>query len=117
MEANHSTIPTEPLEARGQSVTNRDDGSLTIRNPLHPHVREAVGAINGRYLTDYGYELGEHGDEPATADRAAFLPGLPGAASRAEATTLLRHDTTRQPTSAPDQEPRHSRHNAGDPHS
>ncbi|MEV0352346.1 hypothetical protein AB0H88_41880 [Nonomuraea sp. NPDC050680] len=73
MEANHSANLTELLKARGLLVTNRDDGSLNVRNPLHPHVREAVGAVNGSYLTDDGYELSEQGDEPATADRVAFL--------------------------------------------
>jgi hypothetical protein len=102
VEANHSAILTELLKARGLSVTNTDDGSLTVRNPLHPHVREAVGAVNGSYLMDYGYEIGEQGDEPATADRVAFLLGLPGAASprRGNHSTEA---TTRQTTSPPNQ--------------
>ncbi|MGW0772013.1 hypothetical protein [Streptomyces sp. NPDC002676] len=48
-----------------------------MTNPLHPGLGETVTAQGGRYLTDYGYEIGEHGDEPATADRVAFLLGLP----------------------------------------
>ncbi|MEW2161296.1 hypothetical protein AB0950_39880 [Streptomyces sp. NPDC007189] len=50
-----------------------------MRNPLHPGLGESVTAHGGQYLTDYGYEIGEHGDEHATADRLAFLLGLPTA--------------------------------------
>ncbi|MFD5838240.1 hypothetical protein ACFWHV_32525 [Streptomyces collinus] len=48
-----------------------------MTNPLHPGLGEIVTAQGGRYLTDYGYEIGEHGDERATADRVAYLLGLP----------------------------------------
>ncbi|MFF3991634.1 hypothetical protein ACFY0B_44775 [Streptomyces sp. NPDC001797] len=51
---------------------------MTVANPLHSGLGEIVTAQGGRYLTGYGYEIGEHGDEPATADRVAFLLGLPG---------------------------------------
>ncbi|MFD1540675.1 hypothetical protein [Nonomuraea guangzhouensis] len=77
MDANPSAILAELLRARGLSVTERGDGSVAATNPLHPLVGEAVGTINGSYLTNYGYELGEQGDERATADRVAFLLGVP----------------------------------------
>ncbi|MFD0393772.1 hypothetical protein ACFQ3Z_20775 [Streptomyces nogalater] len=48
-----------------------------MTNPLHPRIGEVLRALGGRYLTDYGYEIGEHGDEPATADRVTHLLGLP----------------------------------------
>lgn len=98
MEANNSAILAELLKARGLSVTNQADGSLTARNPLHPHVREAVGEVNGSYVTDYGYELGEHGDELATADRVAFLLGLPAQLASTPASTPLARD---MPTDQP----------------
>ncbi|MEV6806583.1 hypothetical protein [Streptomyces sp. NPDC051132] len=50
-----------------------------MANPLHPGLGETVTAHGDRYFTDYGYEIGEHGDEPRTADRLAFLLGLPTA--------------------------------------
>lgn len=72
-----SAILAEQLAARGLHVTKRDDGSVTVTNPLHPLIGETVTSHGDGYLTDYGYEIGEHGDEPATADRVAFLLGLP----------------------------------------
>ncbi|WP_318202981.1 hypothetical protein [Streptomyces sp. SCL15-4] len=48
-----------------------------MANPLHPGLGETVTAYGGRYVTDYGYEIGEHGDELATAERVAYLLGLP----------------------------------------
>ncbi|MFF4121804.1 hypothetical protein ACFY0P_51745 [Streptomyces sp. NPDC001714] len=72
-----SAILAEQLAARGLSVTKRDLRAVTVANPLHSGLGEIVTAQGGRYLTGYGYEIGEHGDEPATADRVAFLLGLP----------------------------------------
>jgi hypothetical protein len=77
MHANRLAILAEILRARGLFVTNGDNGSVIVRNPLYPRIGEAVGAINGSYLTDYGYELGERGDELATADRLGYLLGIP----------------------------------------
>ncbi|SDI46955.1 hypothetical protein SAMN05421505_15512 [Sinosporangium album] len=116
MEANHSAILTELLKARGLFVTDRDDGSLNVRNPLHPHVREAVGAVNGSYLTDDGYELGEQGDEPATADRIAFLLGLPGAAGPHRAGLSAEARGDKRPAHRTRQL-RQPQHNAEDPSS
>ncbi|KMS75651.1 hypothetical protein ACH49_21335 [Streptomyces leeuwenhoekii] len=74
-----SAILAEQLTARGLSVTRQDDGTLNVANPLHVRVGETVTTGGDCYLTDYGYEIGQHGDEPATADRVAFLLGLPRA--------------------------------------
>lgn len=79
-----STILAEQLAARRLSVTNRNFHSVTVTNPLHPGLREIVTAQDGRYLTGYEYEIGEHGDEPATADRVASLLGLPRLPQAAE---------------------------------
>ncbi|RRQ79416.1 hypothetical protein CQW39_09760 [Streptomyces griseofuscus] len=72
-----SAILADQLAARGLSVTNQDQHAMSVANPLHPGLGETVTAHGGRYLTDYGYEIGEHGDEHGTADRLAFLLGLP----------------------------------------
>ena len=74
-----SAILADQLTARGLSVTNREQYVVSVANPLHPGLGETVTAHGGRYLTDYGYEIGEHGDEHGTADRLAFLLGLPTA--------------------------------------
>ncbi|MGW2708091.1 hypothetical protein ACWC4J_03710 [Streptomyces sp. NPDC001356] len=78
-----SAILAEQLAARGLSVTNQDEHAVSVTNPLNPGLGETVTAAGGRYLTDYGYEIGEHGDEPATADRLAFLLGVPTARGEA----------------------------------
>jgi hypothetical protein len=72
-----SAILAEQLAARGLYVTKRHDGALSVTNPLHPLVGEVVTTQGDGYITDYGYEIGEHGDEHGTADRVAFLLGLP----------------------------------------
>ncbi|MGW3627527.1 hypothetical protein [Streptomyces sp. NPDC000880] len=47
-------------------------------NPLNAVLAEAIGTCDGRYVTGWGYELGETGDEAGTAQRLAFLLGVPG---------------------------------------
>jgi hypothetical protein len=84
-----SAILAEQLAARGLSVTNQDQDAVSVTNPLHPGLGEIVTAQGGRYLTDYGYEIGEHGDERATADRVAFLLGLPSVRLAQQSTTCL----------------------------
>jgi hypothetical protein len=69
----------DQLAARGLSVRNQDGGTVRVTNPLHPLVTEIVTVQGGRYLTAYGYEIGEHGDERGTVERLAFLLGLPRA--------------------------------------
>ncbi|MBC2864422.1 hypothetical protein [Streptomyces mexicanus] len=77
-------ILADQLAARGLHMTNQGDNAVSVTNPLHPRVGEIVTDDGGRYLTAYGYELGVHGDETATADRVAFLLGLPRPARAAE---------------------------------
>ncbi|MFD0034845.1 hypothetical protein ACFVJK_42870 [Streptomyces sp. NPDC127172] len=77
MDANTApTILVETLRARGLSVTDQNDGTVSVINPLNPHVSEAVEVLNGAYLIDGGYEVGVWGDETATAERLSFLLGL-----------------------------------------
>lgn len=69
-------VLAEQLTARGLSVRKQDDGTSSVTNPLYVRVAGTVTTGGGCYLTDYvGYEIGQHGDEPATADRVALLLG------------------------------------------
>ncbi|MGW8374248.1 hypothetical protein [Streptomyces sp. ODS28] len=77
MDANTPAILAEQLKARGLSVINHDEAVVHITNPLNPGLVEAVSVRHGRYVTDWGYELGETGDEVGTALRIAFLLGIP----------------------------------------
>ncbi|WP_217167093.1 hypothetical protein [Streptomyces sp. AC512_CC834] len=72
-----SAILVEQLTAHGPSVAKQDDGTLSVTNPQYARVGENVTVGGSCYLTNYGYEIGQHGDEPATTDRVAFLLGLP----------------------------------------
>ncbi|MFI2415118.1 hypothetical protein [Streptomyces sp. NPDC018947] len=72
-----TAILAEQLTARGLSVTKQDEGTLSVKNPLHFRLGETVTTGGDSYLTDYGYEIGQYGDEPATAGRIAFLLGVP----------------------------------------
>ncbi|MFE0132953.1 hypothetical protein ACFWY6_15490 [Streptomyces sp. NPDC059037] len=48
-----------------------------MTNPLNTTLVEAVGDDNGRYVTEWDYELGTAGDEAGTARRLAYLMGIP----------------------------------------
>lgn len=76
MDATTSAILADQLRARGVTVAYRNN-AVTVTNPLHPRVRDIVTMSGRSYLTDYGYEIGEQGDECATADRLVYLLGLP----------------------------------------
>lgn len=77
MDANTAAILAEQLTAHGLSVTNADETTVSVSNPLNDGVVEAVDHRDGRYVTAWGYELGETGDEEGTAQRLAYLLGLP----------------------------------------
>ncbi|MGW2083442.1 hypothetical protein ACWCOW_42565 [Streptomyces sp. NPDC001939] len=77
MDANTAAILAEQLTAHGLSVTNMDETIVSVSNSLNLGVVEAVDHRDGRYVTDWGYELGETGDEEGTAQRLAYLLGLP----------------------------------------
>ncbi|GJF24831.1 DUF6415 family natural product biosynthesis protein [Streptomyces sp. HO565] len=72
-----TAILAEQLTARGLTVTKQDVGTLSVTSPLHLRLGETVTTGDDSYLTDYGYEIGQYGDEPATASRIAFLLGVP----------------------------------------
>ncbi|MEU3124165.1 hypothetical protein ABZ696_28345 [Streptomyces albidoflavus] len=77
MDATTAAILAEQLTAHGLSVTNTDETTVSVSNPLNRGVIEAVDHRDGRYVTAWGYELGETGDEEGTAERLAYLLGLP----------------------------------------
>ncbi|GAA2671488.1 DUF6415 family natural product biosynthesis protein [Streptomyces lunalinharesii] len=68
-------ILADHLREHGVTATEADKKTLTVGNPLNSAVSENVTAVSGRYVTTYGYEVGEVGDEKATASRVAFLVG------------------------------------------
>ncbi|MGW1913149.1 hypothetical protein ACWCQS_21025 [Streptomyces sp. NPDC002076] len=70
-------ILAEQLRVWGLSVTNTDDRRLSVVNPVNPACTEAVGTRDGLYVTGWGYELGESGDEAGTAQRLALLLSRP----------------------------------------
>lgn len=76
----------EQLRARGFSVIDTDDQGLSITNPFNPALVEAVNTRDGLYVTGWGYELGESGNEAGTAQRLAFLLS-PSRATRVPATS------------------------------
>ncbi|WP_033328685.1 hypothetical protein [Streptomyces yerevanensis] len=71
-------ILAEQFRSRGLTVINADDQTVSVMNPLNPSLTEAVGVCDGHYVTCWGYELGQTGDERGTAQRLAFLLALPG---------------------------------------
>ncbi|MEW2494154.1 hypothetical protein ACWEQU_20040 [Streptomyces nodosus] len=77
MDANIAAILAEQLTVHGLSVTNTYETTISVSNPLNRGVIEAVDHRDGRYVTAWGYELGETGDEEGTAERLAYLLGLP----------------------------------------
>jgi hypothetical protein len=95
----------EALAARGLTV-NQDDGALNVANPLHPRIGEVLTEQRGRYLTDYGYEIGALGDEHGTAERVAYLLGLPRSSTPARSHPLKGSVMT---TDTPDVARRHTR--------
>ncbi|MGW5097090.1 hypothetical protein ACWEQ1_19255 [Streptomyces nodosus] len=77
MDANIAAILAEQLTVHGLSVRNTYETTISVSNPLNRGVIEAVDHRDGRYVTAWGYELGETGDEEGTAERLAYLLGLP----------------------------------------
>ncbi|MFE6163860.1 ATP-binding protein [Streptomyces sp. NPDC056486] len=106
MDANTSVSLTEQLEARGLSVIKDDDNMLNVVNRLKPDLVEVVSAQGGGYVTGWGYELGEAGDETGTAQRLAFLLGIPNgdrsaAPTRSGKATAVKHSHERAFTTHP----------------
>ncbi|MER5257414.1 MULTISPECIES: hypothetical protein [unclassified Streptomyces] len=62
------------LEGRGLRVTvNEAERRLHVTNPLNDMLTEEIVATGDRYVTSFGYEIGEHGHERACAERLAQL--------------------------------------------
>ncbi|RNG38029.1 hypothetical protein [Streptomyces botrytidirepellens] len=64
----------ERLAAYGLSIV-AEGAHLRVANPLSATLAEEISGHGGRYVTAWGYELGELGDEIGTAGRLAFLLG------------------------------------------
>ncbi|QXJ24055.1 hypothetical protein AGRA3207_005306 [Actinomadura graeca] len=56
--------------------------SQAVTNPVSSSLREVVSCPTDRYLTNWGYEVGERGQVRAMADRLALLLGGPGGEAR-----------------------------------
>lgn len=59
---------------------SQEHNALNVSNPVSSALVERVHAIAGAYVTGWGYEVGQIGDEKATANRVAFLLGVPSTA-------------------------------------
>ena len=77
MDANTPVILIEQLKACGLSVIEGGGTLVSAMNPLNLDLKEVLDVRNGLYVTDWEYELGEVGDEVGTAQRLAFLLGIP----------------------------------------
>lgn len=53
------------------------DGPLKVTTPISRALQEVITCDTDCYVTCWGYEIGRTGDERATADRLAFLMGVP----------------------------------------
>lgn len=70
-----AAILAEHLQANGAAVVWTDATTLSASHPLNSAACEDVTADDGCYVTSYGYEVGQYGDERETADRVAYLVG------------------------------------------
>lgn len=62
------------LEQHGLLVTVDDDAAqLHVVNPLNSRLSETIAASGDRWLTSFDYEIGEHGNEEACAERIARI--------------------------------------------
>ncbi|URN07638.1 hypothetical protein LUW74_32635 [Actinomadura madurae] len=64
------------LQERGLATAiHGRDRSLAVTTPISHALQEVIICDAGRYVTSWGYEVGQVGEEHPTADRLAFLPG------------------------------------------
>ncbi|MFF4146656.1 hypothetical protein ACFY0A_36165 [Streptomyces sp. NPDC001698] len=62
------------LENHGLQVTTDAPGMrLTVTNPLNSRLTETIAAADDRWATSFDYEIGEHGNEAACAERIARI--------------------------------------------
>ncbi|RCH64261.1 hypothetical protein DT019_34315 [Streptomyces sp. SDr-06] len=66
------------LQKRGLCAA-LDDSETTLRtaNPLSAHLTEQIATTEGRYITSFGYEIGERGHEASCAERIAHILAVP----------------------------------------
>ncbi|WP_328313054.1 hypothetical protein OG432_24245 [Streptomyces sp. NBC_00442] len=66
------------LQDRGLTVDLTDsETTLQAANPLHEMLTENIATEGDRYVTSFGYEIGERGHEAGCAERIAHLLLVP----------------------------------------
>ncbi|MER5464599.1 hypothetical protein ABT010_28700 [Streptomyces sp. NPDC002668] len=65
------------LRLRGMTVGLEAEHCVRATNPMHKLITTAIRLVGDRYVTEYDYEVGERGDEPASAGRIAHLLAMP----------------------------------------
>lgn len=74
MDANDLQKLAGHLQKHGLQVAmNNTELRLHVSNPLHGMLNEEIVAVGDRYVTGFGYEIGEHRHEGSCADRIAHL--------------------------------------------
>ncbi|MFI1736564.1 DUF6415 family natural product biosynthesis protein [Streptomyces sioyaensis] len=68
-----AAILAEHLRANGVAVVWTDATALSASHPLHSAACEDITAEADRYVTSYGYEVGQYGDEREAARRISHL--------------------------------------------
>ncbi|WP_399123440.1 DUF6415 family natural product biosynthesis protein [Streptomyces sp. N2A] len=68
-------ILAEHLRRNGLDVAWTEADAVSAAHSPNPAVCGGVSGDNGRYLTAYGYEVGQYGGERESAHRVAFLVG------------------------------------------
>ncbi|MFD9291781.1 hypothetical protein ACFWBV_26540 [Streptomyces sp. NPDC060030] len=63
-----------------QVVALESELRLHATNPLHGLLTEEIVAVEGSYVTSFGYEIGEEGHEGECARRVAHLLAASGVA-------------------------------------
>jgi hypothetical protein len=64
------------LQKRGLTVAPCDpENRLQVTNPVSSLMAEEIVLERGRYITGFGYEIGERGQEKTCIDRLAYMLG------------------------------------------
>lgn len=74
MDANDLQKLADHLQKHGlQVAVNAPELRLHVSNPLHGMLTEEIVATGDRYVTGFGYEIGEHRHEDSCAERIAHI--------------------------------------------
>ena len=66
------------LRDRGLTVDLTDsETALQAANPLNALLAEQIATTDDRYVTSFGYEIGERGHEASCAERIAHMLAVP----------------------------------------